>query len=68
MPQTAHSRQLQKVNAVHKDEVRVPKVVPTWKLAIADAEGQIARLRRSIELFKQYDETGMPFPQSATQN
>jgi hypothetical protein len=43
-------------------------ITPAWKIAIADAEARIARLRRSIELFKQYDENGMPFPNPATRN
>jgi hypothetical protein len=40
---------------------------PSWALAIADAEAEIADLKRSIELFKYNEKIGLPFP-SATHN
>jgi hypothetical protein len=40
---------------------------PSWALAIADAEAEIADLKRSIELFKHNEKIGLPFPQ-ATHN
>jgi hypothetical protein len=43
------------------------KPEPTWELAILDAETEINRLRRSIELFKYNQKMGLPFP-SPTQN
>ena len=59
MAQRAAVRQLKKV----KIEVKAaPVIVATWGMAVADAEARIARLRRSIELFKQYEEQGLPFP------
>jgi len=65
MTQTAQHRQLNTVKS--KDKVGV-RIAPSWKLAIADAESRIAQLRRSIELFKQYDENGIPFPNPTTRN
>jgi hypothetical protein len=38
-----------------------------WALAIADAEAEIAELKRSIELFKHNERIGLPFPM-ATRN
>jgi hypothetical protein len=42
---------------------------PTWELAILDAEDEINRLRRSIEMFKHNLHVGIPFPRkTATHN
>jgi hypothetical protein len=41
---------------------------PSWELAIADAEAEISRLHRSIEMFKHNQKMGVPFPAPATQN
>jgi hypothetical protein len=43
------------------------KPVPTWETAILDAESEINRLRRSIEMFKFNQKTGVGFP-TATHN
>jgi hypothetical protein len=49
-----------------KLEVKTPT---SWELAIADAEERVARLHRSIEMFRQNIKAGVPFPVSpATQN
>jgi len=40
------------------------KPQPTWELAILDAESEINRLRRSIEMFKHNQKMGVPFPAS----
>lgn len=37
------------------------KLKPSWELTIADAEERIARLHRSIEMFKQNSKEGVPF-------
>jgi len=55
-------------NSVKRETKGRTEITPTWRLAIADAEAQIARLHRSIELFKQYEQKGMPFPEESTQN
>jgi hypothetical protein len=59
-------RKAKSVSTKKVKEMLKPPV--TWELVIADAEAEIAKLRRSIELCKFNQKIGVPFPSSATRN
>jgi hypothetical protein len=65
MPQKLSKCQPKIVKLEVKEEATLK---PTWELAIADAEERIARLHRSIAMFKQNVRMGIPFPEPSTRN
>jgi hypothetical protein len=61
-------QQMKKAKAVSTKKAKSSDKPPaSWETAILDAQLEINRLQRSIELFKHNQRVGIPFP-VATQN